>query len=254
MFGTEVGSLRTTPERITVGQALRDARDGFAPDLGSTPLNRSFDLSVGGRSGAFDEGEFGYFLAGSYSDTYSRIDDEIGAKVADGGLRPGDGGSGHPQCRLRFREGHPEHRLGRHRELRPEADPEPEDHSPTTVNLNTDDEGRTYFGENGEDIGGMVRNERSRFVQRLMIWGQLSGEHRLFWDSKLDWRATLARADRDEPFLRETIYLQDNDGAFRLLDFTESGRYFWSELIDDDGSGEFDWRFPFSLALPGRRP
>jgi TonB-dependent receptor len=80
-----------------------------------------------------------------------------------------------------------------------------------------------------------------------MLWGQLSGEHKLFFNSKFDWRATLARADRDEPFLRETIYLQDNDGTYRLLDFTESGRYFWSELVDDDMSARFDWRFPFQL-------
>ena len=64
------------------------------------------------------------------------------------------------------------------------------------MNLNTDDEGRTYTGENGEDIGGFLRDERSRFVQRLMLWSQLSGEHLLPWDSRLDWRVTAARADR----------------------------------------------------------
>ena len=68
-----------------------------------------------------------------------------------------------------------------------------------------------------------------------MLWGQLSGEHTTIADSRLEWRATAARANRDEPLMRETIYDQDpQSGEFFLLDFTESGRYFYSKLDDDD--------------------
>ncbi len=233
--------------RISVGQALRDAQLRFAPNLARTPLNRSFDLSLGGRGGALGDGEFGYFLAGSYSDTYSRVADEVERKWRAEAFDPVTADLATPNVDYGFERSTRNIAWGLIGNLALKATPNQKITLRTTVNLNTDDEGRAYSGENGEDIGGIVRNERSRFVQRLMMWGQLSGEHRLFWNSKLDWRTTLARADRNEPFLRETIYLQENDGTFRLLDFTESGRYFWSELVDDDRSGAVDWRFPFSV-------
>jgi len=233
--------------RIAVGQALRDAGLGFEPGFRSTPLNRSFDLSVGGRSGAFGGGEIGYSLAGSYSDSYSLVEGDTERKWRAEAFDSVTADLATPNVDYDFDRATRNIAWGVIGNFAVKPTPNQKISLRTTVNLNTEDEGRTYAGENGEDIGGVVRNERSRFVQRLMLWGQLSGEHRLFWNSRLDWRATLARADRDEPFLRETIYLEDNDGTFRLLDFTESGRYFWSELVDDDRSGEFDWRFPFSF-------
>ena len=234
-------------QRITVAQSLRDAGQVFAPDFKDTPLNRSFDLSVGGRNDLFDEGEIGYFVAGTYSDTYSRVDDDTERKWRSSAFDSLTADLATPNVDYLFQRGTRNVSWGTIANLAVKPSPNHKITLRTTANLNTDVEGRTYTGENGEDIGGMVRNERSRYVQRLMMWGQLSGEHKLFGNSRFDWRATLARADRDEPFLRETIYLQDNDGAYRLLDFTESGRYFWSELIDDDMSAEFDWRFPFQL-------
>jgi hypothetical protein len=235
------------PGLITVGESLRDAQRRFAPDFRNTPLNRSFDLSIGGRSGAFSNGEIGYSVAGSYSDSYTRLVDEKERKWRAEAFDSVTADLATPNVDYDFTRGTRNIAWGVIGNFALKPNPNHKFSLRTTVNLNTDDEGRTYSGENGEDIGGMVRNERSRFVQRLMVWGQLSGEHRLFWNSKLDWRTTLARADRDEPFLRETIYLQENDGSFRLLDFTESGRYFWSELVDDDRSAELDWRFPFTV-------
>ena len=53
----------------------------------------------------------------------------------------------------------------------------------TTVNLSTDDEARFYQGANREDIGGLLQSERARWVERLLLWGQLSGEHASIADS-----------------------------------------------------------------------
>jgi len=234
--------------RIAVGEALRDAQLKFAPDLRDTPLNRSFNGSVGGRTDLFEDGEFGYFLAGTYSDTYKRMDDEIERKWRTSAFREETEDLATPNVDYAFQRSTRSVSWGSVSNFTVKPTSNQQISLRATVNLNTDDEGRRYSGENGEDIGGILQTERSRFVQRLMLWGQLSGEHLLFWNSRLEWRATAARADRDEPFLRETIYVQDNDGTFKLLDFTESGRYFWSELVDDDMSAEMDWRFPFRLA------
>ncbi len=234
--------------RIAVGQALREAQLGFAPDFQKTPYNRSIDVSVGGRTDLLDEGQFGYFLAGTYSDSYRLITEDVERKWRTSAFDAETAHLATPNVDYSFQRGTRNVGWGTVSNFTFQPNPSQQVSLRATVNLSTDDEGRTYTGENGEDIGGILRNERSRFVQRLMLWGQLSGEHLLFWGSRLDWRATMARADRDEPFLRESIYvLDDDDEVFRLLDFTESGRYFWSELVDDDMSAELDWRVPFTL-------
>jgi hypothetical protein len=235
--------------RITVGNALREADLTFAPaSFGDTPYNRSFDGSVGGRLDAFNEGELGFFFAGTYSDSYRRVDDEVERKWRTSAFESETADIATPNVDYAFQRGTRSVSWGTITNLTLKPHPSQQFSLRATVNLNTDDEGRTYTGENGEDIGGMLSTERSRFVQRLMLWGQLSGQHQLFGNSMLEWRATLARANRDEPFLRETIYvLDDSDDVYRLLDFTESGRYFWSDLIDDDMSAEVDWRFPFQI-------
>ncbi len=232
--------------RIQVGEALRATDMAFAPSFRDTPLNRSFNASVGGRRDLFEDGEFGFFLAGTYSDTYKRIDDEIERKWRTESFNPETADLSSPNVDYAFQRSTRSVNWGTVTNLTVKPTPNQQISLRATVSLNTDDEGRTYEGLNGEDIGGRLRDERSRFVERLMTWGQLSGQHLLFFGSRLDWRATLARADRSEPFLRESIYLLD-EGTFKLLDYTESGRYFWSELTDDDVSTEVDWRFPFRL-------
>jgi TonB-dependent receptor len=69
--------------------------------------------------------------------------------------------------------------------------------------------------------------------------------------SRVEWRATLAQARRDEPGLREAIYVNDQisnpEGEYYLEALGESGRYLYSELTDDDLNVEVDWSVPFSV-------
>ncbi|MGW8265934.1 MAG: carboxypeptidase-like regulatory domain-containing protein, partial [Longimicrobiales bacterium] len=242
------GRLPADPaDRIIVGEALQASELSFAPGSRTTPWNRSFDGSVGGRFDAFTDGEMGFFVAGTYSDSYRQMVDEVERKWRTSAFQPETAELATPNVDYTFQRGTRTVSWGTITNFTLKPNPNHKVSLRATLNLNTDDEGRTYSGENGEDIGGILRSERSRFVQRFMSWGQLSGEHLLFWNSRLDWRATAARADRSEPNLRETIYVQDNDGTYKLLDFTESGRYFWSELTDDDLSTELDWRLPFRI-------
>ncbi len=246
------GRLPDDPaQRIQIGEAYRDlsANQGFSPIAGgNAPVSRGFDLSVGGRNSVLDGGEFGYFLAGTYKDNYMVRDDEIERKWRTSAFDSATAGFAKPNVDYAFTRGTRTVNWGTIGNVAFKPNPNQKIALKTTVNLSTDDEGRTYFGENEEDIGATIRSERSRWVERLMLWGQLSGEHRLFADSDLDWRVTAARADRNEPLIRETIYDQNpSSGDFYLLDFTESGRYFYSELTDDDLSAEVNWSVPFEL-------
>jgi hypothetical protein len=235
-------------QRIQIGEALRAQSLGFAPASQSTPLNRSFDLSVGGRSDVGDDGELGFFVAGTYSDNYALRSDEQERKWRTSGFNPDLVEFATPNVDYQFVRGTRAVSWGTIGNVTYKPTPSQKISLRTTVNLSTDDEARSYEGENNEDIGGIIRSDRSRFVQRLMLWSQLSGEHQTLFESRLDWRVTVARADRSEPMMRETIYLQEpTDQRFYLLDFTESARYFFSELVDDDLSAAFDWSVPFGF-------
>lgn len=231
---------------VEIGQALQNAGPTFAPTSGDTPLNRSFDASVGGSTEVFDDGELGFFVAGTYSDTYALRQGEIERKWRAEAFVEPTADISTPNVDYVFDKGTRAVSWGTIGNVTLKPGPNQKISLRTTVNLNTDDEARRFTGNNDEDIGGDIRNERARFVERLMLWGQLSGEHRTFLDSRLDWRVSAARAQRDEPFMRETIYLED-DGEYFLLDFTESARYFFSELVDDDVAAGLDWAFPFDL-------
>lgn len=237
-------------QRIAIGQAFQQLGQGFTPRSGDTPFNRSFNLSVGSRSSIFEEGELGYFLAGNYSDSYTVRQNEIERKWRVSAFDPNvPENLRQPNVDYTFTRGTRGVVWGTVGNLTFKPNLDQKISLRTTVNVSTEDEARTYVGANREDIGATVRSDRLRFVSRVMLWGQLSGEHALF-GTRLTWRAAGARATRDEPLLREAIYIED-DGEFTLLPIGESGRYLWSDLVDDDLSGAFDWEIPVRLLTEG---
>ncbi len=235
--------------RLLIAEELKASNQSFRPDVGATPLNRSFNLGIGGRSGVFSDGEVGYFVAGQYSDNYTLQPLEIERKWRVSAFDPAVAAEDRqPNVDYSFTRGTRNISWGTIGNLTFKPTPSQKISLKTTVNVNSDDEGRMYTGDNREDIGGLVRAERSRFVSRVMLWGQLSGEHELFADSRLEWRATMARAQRDEPMLRESLYIADTPAdPYTLFPDAGSGAYFWSDLVDDDLSASADWTLPFEL-------
>ncbi len=247
----EVQSGRRLPadagQLIAIATALRESGATFQPATGTTPLNRDFNGSLGGRADLFDDGELGYFLAGTYGDSYSIRADEVERKWRVSAFNPEV--PEHlrvPNVDYVFNRGIRNVKWGGIANLTVKLNPRQKISLRTTANLSADDEARRYIGDNREDIGGTVRSDRLRFVSRLMLWSQVSGEHTVPGGSRLEWRATMARAERDEPLLRESVYLED-DGQFFLHPIGESGRYFWSDMTDQDMSLAADWSLPFPL-------
>ncbi len=247
----EVQSGRRLPadagQLIAIATALRESGATFQPATGTTPLNRDFNGSLGGRADLFDDGELGYFLAGTYGDSYSIRADEVERKWRVSAFNPEV--PEHlrvPNVDYVFNRGIRNVNWGGIANLTVKLNPRQKISLRTTANLSADDEARRYIGDNREDIGGTVRSDRLRFVSRLMLWSQVSGEHKVPGGSRLEWRATMARAERDEPLLRESVYLED-DGQFFLHPIGESGRYFWSDMTDQDMSLAADWSLPVPL-------
>jgi outer membrane receptor protein involved in Fe transport len=106
------------------------------------------------------------------------------------------------------------------------------------------DEGRTFEGAN-TDNEFWYRNLRVQFIEEGLTANAISGEHffQRMGNSRIDWRVNYARATRDEPDLRETLYqsnlIESADGTFTttstpiLADESQSAFRMFNELEDD---------------------
>lgn len=115
------------------------------------------------------------------------------------------------------------------------------------------DEGRFFQGAN-TDNALWYRNYRLQFIEEGLFSNAIGGEH-FFQDltnSRIDWRLTTARATRDEPDLRETLYqsplIANADGTFAttgvppvLADESQSGFRMFNELEDDTVDAAVNW-------------
>jgi hypothetical protein len=110
------------------------------------------------------------------------------------------------------------------------------------------DEGRTFEGFN-LDNNRVYRNFRLQFVEEQLFSNAVGGEHFLqgVSNSRLEWRLSSARAERDEPRLREVYYehIPAAAGAptppFVLSDESQSGFQMFNTLDDETWDGNVNW-------------
>lgn len=103
------------------------------------------------------------------------------------------------------------------------------------------DEARTFAGFNS-DINTDIRNQRLYWVEEDLITSGVTGEHFFasLANSRIDWRASVAAADRDEPDLREVLY-ERNGTRFVLADESQSGLRMFNSLQDDTVDIAANW-------------
>ncbi len=123
------------------------------------------------------------------------------------------------------------------------------------------DEGRTFQGPNTENLF-YYYNNRLQFIEEGLLSNAVSGEHffRNLGNSRIDWRASYANANRDEPDLRETLYQQPflsgstnpNPAVAPVLaDESQSGFRLFNNLDDKTTDVAVNWSL-FQAA--GSRP
>jgi outer membrane receptor protein involved in Fe transport len=121
------------------------------------------------------------------------------------------------------------------------------------------DEGRYFEGPNTEN-SRYYRNYRLQFIEEGLMSNAVSGEHffQSWNNSRIDWRVNVARAQRSEPDLRETLYEATLStttllptSAFTLADESQSGFRMFNDLDDDTIDAAANWSI-FSTA--GGRP
>lgn len=118
------------------------------------------------------------------------------------------------------------------------------------------DEGRFFQGDNF-DNAREYQNNRLQFVEEGLFANALGGEHffQTLSNSRIDWRVNYARATRDEPDLRETLYERLVGSAstvpFTYADESQSGFRMFNELNDDTLDATVNWSI---ASAAGGRP
>ncbi|MGE0447075.1 MAG: TonB-dependent receptor [Vicinamibacterales bacterium] len=114
------------------------------------------------------------------------------------------------------------------------------------------DEGRFFEGAN-TDNELWYRNNRLQFIEEGLISNAVGGEHffQALTNSRIDWRVSYARATRDEPDMRETLYqstlVRGADNTFSttgtpvLADESQSGLRMFNALDDDTMDVGANW-------------
>lgn len=113
---------------------------------------------------------------------------------------------------------------------------------------NAEKEGRVITGYNDEQAN-LIRDERIRFVNRNLVYGQLRGEHRIrkLEGAEIKWAALYARAQLSDPNLRETVYVGDDEpGTFAYRESTQSGQHFFAAQGETTRGGSIDWTQPLA--------
>ncbi|AKT39685.1 TonB-dependent receptor [Chondromyces crocatus] len=112
----------------------------------------------------------------------------------------------------------------------------------------SEDEGREIAGYNEERRVNLT-DTRLRFIGRGLVFGQLTGEHRMpdLGGATLTWNASASLASSDEPGTRQNVYTQDaSTGIFGWEESTLSGSYFFSEQSERSLGAGFDWLQPLT--------
>jgi hypothetical protein len=121
------------------------------------------------------------------------------------------------------------------------------------------DEGRFFQGFN-LDNSREYKNNRLQFIEEGLLSNAVSGEHffQRLSNSRVDWRVNYARATRDEPDLRETLYerlatfigTSETTNPFTYADESQSGFHMFNTLDDDTLDAAANWAI--SSAAGGR--
>lgn len=232
------GELITSGELTRAGRALnsdqRLQRTTSPPShSGTLVAANTFELGEGHRLGAI--------AALTYARSFERRVGEVyrSYNVADGALQRRND--------LRFESGTDRVGWGALGGLTYEPHPDHRFALTLTYSRFADD-----FAQDSEGFiderGANIHETRSRFVQRGLAFGQLRGEHESpsTWNTQIRWNASLARATRDEPDTRGTIWQQDTGSGWVFEDDADSGLHFFGTQGESSFGGGLDVTQPLA--------
>ncbi len=103
---------------------------------------------------------------------------------------------------------------------------------------------------NGSDAEKRVY--QVRYITRTLLQSQVSGDHLIsrLLDSRLEWKATMAVAKRDEPENRSLSYQRSStDSTFQMFPNVPGSTFWVRYLRDEVRTGQVDWSTPIARLL-----
>lgn len=105
------------------------------------------------------------------------------------------------------------------------------------------DKKTSLFDGFSKNVDGRFHNTRLEFVSQSLGYLQLGGDHEMD-KSKVAWNASVARATREQPDTRDTVFnfTSNSDGKrWSYLSSPESGRHFYSDQSEITRSAALDF-------------
>ncbi len=237
--GISIGRLRTHAEQSAL--LARFNNGAMTPVAADLPVNQSYGLSVGNQ---FDVGfPIGFLLSGTFSNNASYRTERQAYPLLE--IE-----NGRRELRYDYdvRRAERSTLLGGLFNLSAQFAPEHKISFKGVYNHSSDDETQLVEGEVNQSSRDFIRHSRLRFVERALWSTQLDGEHKLegVLNSRVEWRASIAGADRTEPDNRTVTYLRDEDAYRFKNNFGSNNGRFFSTLDDRENNFGLDWSLPFS--------
>lgn len=238
------GSVVSDQEITELGRAL--AQKSLVSSGETTPPNHGLSI-VGGNGWRFGkEGRVGFIASANYDRSYERIVDGVERVIMLDMGRP------YKRFDWKFNAGQDNVRWGLFGSTILQID---KNNSLRLMGLsmrNTTNRTQIFDGiDNGTD--SVINNTRLNFVQQQMNLGQLRGDH-LFEGlgrAELSYNGFVARATRDEPGTRDSVYYYNREGGtpYNVGEGSDSGRHFYSGQFEDTYGGLLNWTQPLSGEL-----
>lgn len=253
-YALAVGVTKPDGERLTRAEVQQYARlmnssmrwqtDAF------TPPNHGLGLVLGNGWKLSGRRRLGAIASAGYSHSYER---------RRGTLAEYENDPNHPQgftplVAYRTQEGEESMRWGAFGSL--DYSPGPA-HELKLVGLHSqlaNDETRVFSGRSYSELDRAVHGARLQYASRGLDVLKLSGTHEFaaLNRASLGWSGQYSRATRDEPDTRDVGYTawDTGDYRYRVTVDADSGRHFFSDLVENGVAGTLDWTQPLDA---GRR-
>lgn len=232
------GSGGLSPMQLQViGRAFDNI---WEPDIVTAPIDAKVALSYGDSWEFGDLGKIGLIASGQWSNKYRTVDDEEFTVLVPGvtGLRPFN--------EYTIDTSSFEAEIAAVIAATIEFSPAQSITWRNLITRSTTDRVRQQEGIDGQ-LGEEVRITQFKYVERLLMNSQLSGEHLLVGDLLFNWRSSLSYTERDQPDTRQNKYaFEASADDFVWQDETSSGShdfYYLDEIVTDNG---LDLAIPFN--------
>lgn len=227
-----------------INNYAKTLNNNWAPKTSKAPINNNFSISIG--DGATLLGQnFGFITSLSYKNNFNTSEIERNEFEANGERRFSYKGTQSTYSVLWGGLFNLSYKIADMHKISLK----------NTYTQTSDDEVAELNGAQYSDAISEVQQTALRYVSRSVFSSQLMGDHYFSEISglKVEWNASFAEANRDEPDYRRVLYsreLGSSDPFAALLGFQanlKNGGRFFSDMYEKTRSGKIDLTLPLSF-------